>query len=88
MRLLRRLSCEQVVALASDHIDGVLPPRLARAVEKHLASCPDCPRYVDQLRVTKALTGRLRADDVPDEVVDALTRAFEEARETDDPGSG
>ena len=85
MRLLRQLSCEEVVALASDHIDGVLPPRLARAVEKHLAGCPSCPNYVAQLRLTKALTGRLRADDVPDDVVDALTRAFEEAQREDPP---
>ena len=83
MRLLRRLSCEEVTALASDYIDGVLPPRLTRLVEKHLAGCPNCPRYVEQLRLTKSLTGRLRADDVPDEVVEALTQAFEEARRPD-----
>lgn len=87
MRLLRRLSCEEVVALASDRLDGVLPPRLARAVEKHLATCASCPNYLAQLRLTRDLTGRLRVGDVPDEVVDVLSRAFDEAQWEDGSGT-
>ena len=75
----RRLSCQEVVALASDYLDAALAADLMAAVERHLAICPNCPNYVAQLRLTRELAGGLRRDDVPDDVVEALTAAWDEA---------
>jgi len=71
-----RLSCREVVDLLSDYLDGSLPRRTRDRVEAHLATCPDCTAYVDQLRTTIGLVGRLHEDDVPEPVLDELMRAF------------
>ena len=79
----RALSCEEVVMLTTDYLEGVLPPTLTAAVERHLADCPNCPNYVAQLRLVKNLSGRLRRDEVPEDLVAVLRRAFEDAQRAD-----
>ena len=82
MRLLRRrvIVCQQWVELVTAYLDDALPRRLTRAIDRHLADCEHCTEYLGQMRRTIELTGHLRDDDVPAEVVDVLTRAFEELR--------
>ncbi len=74
----RDVVCQQWVEMVNDYLEGALPPALHAAAERHLAGCPHCREYLAQMRRTIALGGRLRADDVPDDVVDALARAFAE----------
>jgi anti-sigma factor RsiW len=74
----REVVCQQWVELVTAYLDGALPRRLTRAIDRHLESCEHCREYLAQMQLTIQLTGRLRADDVPDEVLDALQRAFEE----------
>jgi anti-sigma factor RsiW len=70
--------CQQWVELVTDYLEGALPPRLHEAAERHLASCVHCTEYLEQMRRTIELAGHLREEDVPDDVVDALARAFAE----------
>jgi len=86
----RSLACQQVVELLTDHLEGALPPRLATLLDRHLAACPNCSAFLEQLRVSIALASSIPPADVPDDVVDALTDAFAEyhrttAEGTDDP---
>ena len=77
----RPLACQEVVELLTDHLEGALAPRTAALVERHLAGCPECTTFLEQLRAAIALAGGLSATDVvdvPDEVVDALADAFAE----------
>jgi len=76
--LRRRISCQELVELASDYLDGTLTAAAHQAVERHLVSCPNCPNYLAQLRLTVELTGRVRSDDVPVELLDVLSRAWED----------
>jgi len=76
--LRRRISCQELVELASDYLDGTLSTAARQAVEHHLAGCPNCPNYLAQLRLTVELTGRVRSDDVPVELLDVLSRAWED----------
>ena len=82
MRLLRRrqIVCQQWVELVTAYLDGALPRRLVTAIDRHLAACEHCTEYLAQMRRTIELAGQLRDDEVPDDVVDALTRAFAEYR--------
>ena len=82
MSLLRRrtIVCQQWVELVTAYLDGALPRRLTRAIEHHLAACEHCTEYLAQMRRTIELTGHLRTNQVPPELVDALSRAFEEQR--------
>lgn len=72
--------CQQWVELVTDYLEGALPEDLRAAADRHLADCPHCREYLAQMRRTIAVSGRLRDEDVPDDVVDALARAFAESR--------
>jgi anti-sigma factor RsiW len=71
-----RLTCAEVLDLVTEYLEGALAPREHARVEEHLATCPDCTAYVEQMRTTIQLTGSLREDDVPEPVLDELVRAF------------
>ena len=82
MRLLRRreIVCQQWVELVTAYLDGALPRRLSKAIDRHLSACEHCTEYLAQMRRTIELTGHLRDDEVPGDVIDALTQAFTEYR--------
>ena len=72
--------CQRVVELLTDYLDGALSTDQTLAVERHLASCPGCATYLEQLRETIKATGALREDDVPPEVMAKLLEAFRDLR--------
>ncbi len=74
------INCQQWTELVTEYLEGTMPRGLARAADRHLADCPLCTQYLDQMRRTIALTGSIPADDVPAPVVDALQRAFNDYR--------
>ena len=76
----RDIVCQQWVEMVTDYLEGALPKALHGAAERHLAACPHCREYLDQMRRTIAVSRRLRQEDVPDDVVDALARAFADYR--------
>jgi anti-sigma factor RsiW len=82
MRLLPSpLVCQQAVELMSDYLDGALSRRDRRRLEAHLALCDACTAYLEQLRVTIAASGVVRADDLSPDVLDSLTELFERFRD-------
>ena len=46
------------------------------SVEEHLEVCPGCVYYLEQLKTTIRLTGRLRPEDVSDDAAATLLAAF------------
>ena len=70
------LGCVEVVELVSDYLDGELDPVTRRCVESHLALCPACRVYVEQVRDTVRELGRLRGDELPEHAVAELETAF------------
>ena len=44
--------------------------------EAHLSVCDGCTNYLDQMRVTIAVVGRVREEDLSDEVKAGLLTAF------------
>jgi anti-sigma factor RsiW len=80
MRLRRRqgIICQQWVEMVTDYLEGTLPRALQAAADRHLASCPHCREYLEQMRRTITVSRRLHEEDVPGDVVDALAAAFAE----------
>lgn len=70
--------CQQWVEMVTDYLEGALAPELQAAADRHLAACPHCREYLEQMRRTTALAQQLRHEDVHEDVVDALSRAFAE----------
>jgi anti-sigma factor RsiW len=70
------ITCREVVELVTDYLEGALPAADAARFEQHLSSCDGCDRYVDQMRTTIAIVGRIEEADVPPAVRDALLAAF------------
>lgn len=72
------LTCAEVVRIASDYLDGRLTPAERRRFEEHLEICPPCRGYLTQLGETKRQLGRLKEDDLPEQMQEDLVRAFRE----------
>ncbi len=72
------LDCDQVVELVTDYLERDLDAPTRERLEAHLTTCPYCVAYVEQIRATIALTGRLELGDLPGPVADALVHAFAE----------
>jgi predicted anti-sigma-YlaC factor YlaD len=76
--------CRQFVEDVTAYLEGVLPDEITVLVELHLADCPHCREYLDQMRrtieLTRALTER-DVDDMPADLRDRLLQAFLEPDE-------
>ena len=70
------ISCRQLVELVSDYLEGRLDARSRERFETHLAACPDCREYVDQVRHTVGALGRLPEESLSGAARDELLRAF------------
>jgi anti-sigma factor RsiW len=58
------MTCQQAIELMTDYLEGVLSPAQRRRFEAHLASCPDCPEYLAQIRAIITLAGSVTPDDL------------------------
>jgi anti-sigma factor RsiW len=76
LRRQRKLVCRELVELVTDYLEGALPRRQRRRFEQHISGCDACPTYLDQMRTTIELTGRLRVDDVDPKAEAELLAAF------------
>jgi anti-sigma factor RsiW len=75
-----QISCQELVELVTDYLEGALPPDDVARFEHHLALCEGCAFYVEQIRMTVAALGRIGPDDVPADVRDGLVAAFRDFR--------
>ena len=70
------LTCAELVDLVSDYIEGALARDERVRFEEHLTICTGCANYLDQMRTTIALSGRLRVDNLSPKVRADLVDAF------------
>jgi anti-sigma factor RsiW len=70
------ISCAEIVELVTDYFEGALPAETAARLELHLADCDGCAAYLEQMRTTVELTGRLREEELDPGLRAALVDAF------------
>ena len=70
------LTCREMVELVSDYLEGALADHDRARFEQHLVLCDGCTAYLDQIRRTVALVGRLRDRVVDPPGRDRLLEAF------------
>jgi predicted anti-sigma-YlaC factor YlaD len=76
MRLDRELTCAEVVEVITSYLEDTMPLVDRERFEEHLALCDGCSTYFEQMRLTIATTGRLRARDIPEPLEEGLLQAF------------
>jgi predicted anti-sigma-YlaC factor YlaD len=76
--LLRRrdIVCRQAVELVTDYLEGALTRRDRARFEHHLRGCPHCREYLEQMRATIAVLGRVEPESLAPEVRDELVALY------------
>ena len=76
MRLMSGIPCQEMVELVTDYLEGALSWRERRRFERHIAGCDGCRAYLEQMRQTLRVLGRLDEETISPEARDALLHAF------------
>jgi anti-sigma factor RsiW len=51
------LACQELVELVTDYLEDALAPDERARFDAHIAECPGCDRYLEQMRATIELAG-------------------------------
>jgi anti-sigma factor RsiW len=70
------LSCQEFVELVTDYLENALPATTRARFEAHLSQCHGCTRYLEQMRLTIAATGRLTEESLEPTAREVLLRHF------------
>ncbi len=73
---MEQLSCQELVELVTDYLEGALPEADRLRFEGHIAGCEDCTVYLEQMRQTISLLGHLPATALTPEAEAELLEAF------------
>jgi len=85
----RTLSCREVVEIVTAYLEGALAEVDEVRFEEHLAMCDGCAAYLDQMRSTIRVVGRLDPESIDLEACNRLVHAFQDWKaEPDVPGGG
>jgi anti-sigma factor RsiW len=76
----RDLACQEIVEIVTDYLEGAMDADLHASFEAHLAGCPHCTRYVEQIEATIRIAGTIDADGLSDEFRTGLLEAFRDFR--------
>jgi anti-sigma factor RsiW len=71
------LSCQEVVGLVTDYLEAALLPATLAQFEEHLADCPGCQTYLQQIQQTIDMLRRLAADPLFPETRQQLLELFQ-----------
>ena len=70
------LSCQELVELVTAYLERALSPEDHARFEAHVAVCSGCSAYLDEMRTTIELTGRLEPELLGDEARNVLLASF------------
>lgn len=75
-RIGETITCRELVELATDFLEGRLADAERERFEDHLALCPGCQAYMDQLRATLRALGRIPEESLSPAAREELLHAF------------
>ena len=78
------LSCQELVELVTDYLEGALPAELHERFDRHIAHCSGCQAYLAQMHATIRITGKLEAESLSPEAERTLLDAFRGWRQPGD----
>jgi predicted anti-sigma-YlaC factor YlaD len=75
------MPCQELVELITDYWDGGLSDVDRVRFEEHLRDCRHCRTYLEQMRLTIRVLGRLPEYSVPEQAMRELLQAFKDWKE-------
>ncbi|MFZ1880670.1 MAG: zf-HC2 domain-containing protein [Gaiellaceae bacterium] len=69
-------SCQELVELVTDYLEGALSPGDLRRFEEHISVCDACTEYLRQFRETIRIVGSITPDDLTPEAESELLAVF------------
>ena len=76
------LTCQELVELVTDYLEGALTDADRLDFERHLVWCSWCRDYVDQMRLSVDLTGEPGETEPPSPLREQLLDAFRDWKRT------
>jgi anti-sigma factor RsiW len=70
------LSCRELVELVTGYLEGSLDPNTRARFDEHVDACEGCRTFVEQMRMTIDLVGKLSEDSVSPDAMERLLGAF------------
>jgi anti-sigma factor (TIGR02949 family) len=70
------LTCQELVEAITEYLEGAMGTEDRRRFNAHLAECPHCVHYLEQMRSTVAALGRVPPESMAPELRDRLLDAF------------
>jgi hypothetical protein len=74
------LTCKELIELVTAYHEGALSARDRQRFEEHVVFCDGCASYLDGMRRTIEVTGRLTEEDLLPEMERDLLAAFRDWR--------
>jgi anti-sigma factor RsiW len=72
-----QLSCQELVELVTDYLEGALSEEEGLRFEDHIGRCAGCKVYLEQMRQTISLLGHLPPTAVSPQAEAELLEAFQ-----------
>jgi len=70
------MTCQELSEIVTDYLEGAMPLPDRLQFDRHLAVCPECRRYVEQMKQTVEALGELPPEPIPPAVEAALLAQF------------
>jgi predicted anti-sigma-YlaC factor YlaD len=82
------LTCKEVVELVTEYLENVLLPGLHKQLEEHVADCPGCTNYIEQVQLTVGMLQQLAQEPVFPETKQKLLEVFRYWKQSSSPQEG
>ncbi len=76
MNAIRDLTCQEIVELVTEFLEGTMDSPLRAAFAAHLAKCDGCTEYLDQIEATIRAAGTIEPEALSPEFQARLLEAF------------
>ena len=76
MSRIQELSCQEIVELVTEYVEGTMDAGLRAAFDHHLAKCDGCSSYLEQMEATIRLSGTIRPEALSPQFQAGLIEAF------------
>ena len=74
------ISCKDITELITDYLEGTMSFVDRLSFTMHIAMCPPCKRYVEQMKLTVATTGEIPSEPLPEHVESELMTIFQDCK--------